>query len=230
MCRHNFLETDYASKVCVQCGLERRGPLRPRYHDVGDKAPLYISTYSRHKRFYNFLLCVVDPIFATHPPHKTIYMLMQDKPFSDLDQMLTELKKKKTAQKSYAHLHYYARRFVTGYKEPHGLSKVQINQLMSFFGTVETNFECAQLDCSFFSYPWLCRKMLLLFGYSRFTPYVKTIICKKRIAKYDALWVHLRLNVVLEQFRIRFEGLGNATSNSRAVTFNRAVRANSLFQ
>ena len=95
MCRHNFLETDYASKVCVQCGLERRGPLRPRYHDVGDKAPLYISTYSRHKRFYNFLLCVVDPIFATHPPHKTIYMLMQDKPFSDLDQMLTELKKKK---------------------------------------------------------------------------------------------------------------------------------------
>ena len=57
MCRHNFLETDYASKVCVQCGLERRGPLRPRYHDVGDKAPLYISTYSRHKRFYNFLLC-----------------------------------------------------------------------------------------------------------------------------------------------------------------------------
>ena len=68
MCIHKFLDTDYSTRVCVLCGLELKGPIKPRYHDVGDKAPLYISAYSRHKRFYNFLMCVVDPIFATHPP------------------------------------------------------------------------------------------------------------------------------------------------------------------
>ena len=69
MCpEHSFLDTDYATRVCTLCGLELAGPVRPRYHDVGDKAPLYISAYSRHKRFYTFLTCVVDPILATHPP------------------------------------------------------------------------------------------------------------------------------------------------------------------
>ena len=99
MCDHIWLETDYGTTVCVECGLEEIGPIRPRYHDVGDKAPLYISAYSRHKRFNNFLLCVVDPVFATHPPQKTIALLMVDQPFADLDCLLTELKRKKNSSK-----------------------------------------------------------------------------------------------------------------------------------
>ena len=214
MCSHSFLETEYGTTVCVDCGLETAGPIRPRYHDVGDKAPLFISAYSRHKRFYNFLLCVTDPIFATHPPPKTIAMLMIDRPFENLDALLTELKKKKTHQKSYSHLHYYARRFVTGYTSPAKMSKVEINNIMSFFSQVENRFECAHLNCSFFSYPWLCRKILLLFGYSRFVEYVKSIICKKRIAKYEALWNHLGLDIVLKQFRVRFQRFDDTFANS----------------
>ena len=230
MCDHIWLETDYGTTVCVECGLEKAGPLRPRYHDVGDKAPLYISAYSRHKRFYNFLLCVVDPVFATHPPQKTIALLMVDQPFAELDCLLTELKRKKTHQKSYTHLHYYARRFVTGYTAPTKLSKVEINNVMSFFAQVEQCFECAKLNCSFFSYPWLCRKVLLLFGYERFVRFVKTIICKKRIKKYEALWNKLRLDVVLKKFRVRLEGFCDTFSHSRTMGSNRPVFPSSLFQ
>ena len=231
MCpEHSFLDTDYATRVCALCGLEVAGPVRPRYHDIGDKAPLYISAYSRHKRFYNFLMCNVDPILATHPPQKTIFMLMQDKPFETLEELMSELKRKKTHQKSYCHLHYYARRFWTGYKEPVKLSKVQINTIMSFFGRVESMFERAELTCSFFSYPWLCRKLLLLFGFGRFTPFVKTIICKKRIAKYEALWTTLGMDIVLKQFRVRLNGLDDTLANCRAVTANRSIFTNAFFQ
>ena len=229
MCTHSFLETDYGTKVCVNCGIEHSGPIRPRYHDVGDSAPLYISTYSRHKRFYNFLLCIIDPVFASHPPHKTIALLMEDKPFSNLGELLTELKQKDTHQKSYAHLHYYARRFVVGYTEPRKLSRIQINNIMSFFAQVEQCFECAHLNCSFFSYPWLCRKLLLLFGYERFVPFVKTIICKKRIAKYESLWQNLGLDIVLEKFRIRLEGFNNAFTNGGPMGTNRTVLTDSFF-
>ena len=231
MClEHNFLDTDYATRVCTLCGIEQAGPLKPRYHDVGDKAPLYISAYSRHKRFYNFLMCVVDPIFATHPPQKTIYLLMQDNRFESLGALLSQLKRKKTHQKSYCHLHYYARRFWAGYEEPAKLSKVQVNNMMSFFGKVEATFERAGVACSFFSYPWLCRKLLLLFGFERFTPFVKSIICKKRIAKYDSLWTQLGLDIVLEQFRIRLDRFANALTNGRLVTSNRAIAGNSLLE
>ena len=229
MCEHKFLDTDYSTRVCVLCGLELKGPIKPRYHDVGDKAPLYISAYSRHKRFYNFLMCVVDPIFATHPPQKTIALLMADESFASLSELLTELKQKKTHQKSYSHLHYYARRFVTGYQEPPKLSKVQINNVMSFFAQVESCFEQANLTCSFFSYPWLCRKMLLLFGCGRFVPFVKTIICKKRIAKYEALWQQLGLDVVLEKFRIRLEGFNDTFTHSWPMSTNRTVLTNPPF-
>ena len=231
MCQeHNFLNTDYSTRVCTFCGLEQAAPLQPRYYDIGDKAPLYISAYSRHKRFYNFLMSVVDPIFATHPPQKTIYLLMQDKQFESLDELLSELKRKKTHQKSYCHLHYYARRFWTGYEEPAKLSKVQVNNVMSFFGKVEATFERAGLTCSFFSYPWLCRKLLLLFGFERFTPFVKTIICKKRIKKYESLWNELGLNVVLEQFRVRFNRLHDALTNCRLVASDRAIAPYSLLE
>ena len=231
MClEHNFLDTDYATRVCTLCGIERAGPLKPRYHDVGDKAPLYISAYSRHKRFYNFLMCIVDPIFATHPPQKTIYLLMQDTRFESLGELLSELKRKKTHQKSYCHLHYYARRFWTGYQEPVKLSKVQINNLMSFFGKVEATFERAGLTCSFFSYPWLCRKLLLLFGFGRFTPFVKSIICKKRIKKYESLWTRLGLDIVLEKFRVRLDGFTNALTNRGLVASDRAIAAYSLLE
>ena len=230
MCCHRFIETDYATTVCVECGIEEAGPIRPRYHDVGDKAPLYISAYSRHKRFFNFLTCVVDPIFATHPPPKTIAMLMVDQPFSGLDELLCVLKKKKTNQKSYSHLHYYARRFVTGYVEPTKLSKVELNNIMSFFAKVESCFVCAKLNCSFFSYPWLCRKILLLFGYRRFVCFVKSIICKKRIAKYETLWNTLGLNIVLKQFWIRLQGFDDAFANCWPMRSNRSVFTNTLLQ
>ena len=231
MCQeHCFLDTDYATRVCTLCGFEIQGPLRARYHDVGDKAPLYISAYSRHKRFYNFLMCVVDPIFATHPPPKTIFMLMQDEPFQNLDGLLSELKRKKTHQKSYCHMHYYARRFLSGYKELAKLSKVQINNMMSFFGRVETTFERSGLTCSFFSYPWLCRKLLLLFGFERFTPFVKTIICKKRVAKYETLWTQLGLDIVLKQFRVRLDGFNDTFANCRSVTSNRPIATNSFLK
>jgi len=174
-------------------------------------------------------MCVVDPIFATHPPQKTIALLMADESFGSLVELLTELKLKKTHQKSYSHLHYYARRFVTGYQEPPKLSKVQINNLMSFFAQVESCFEQANLTCSFFSYPWLCRKMLLIFGYGRFVPFVKTIICKKRIAKYEALWQTLGLDVVLEKFRIRLEGFNDTFAHSWPMSTNRTVLTNPPF-
>ena len=230
MCTHSFLETDYGTKVCVNCGIEHSGPIRPRYHDVGDKAPLYISTYSRHKRFYNFLQCVVDPVFATHPPHKTIAMLMEDKPFSNLQELLAELKKKDTHQKSYSHFHYYARRFVVGYTEPRKLTRVQINNIMSFFAKVENCFECAELSTSFFSYPWLCRKLLLKFGHERFVSYIKTIICKKRIAKYEELWQSLGLDVVLKQFRVRLKRFNDTFTNGGTVRANRSVLSDPLLQ
>ena len=229
MCSHSFVETDFGTTVCVDCGLEQMGPIRPRYHDVGDKAPLYISSYSRHKRFHNFLLCVVDPIFATHPPQKTIALLMVDHPFENLDALLAELKTKKTHQKSYSHLHYYARRFVTGYTKPKMLSNVEINNIMSFFAQVENCFECSHLNCSFFSYPWLCRKILLLFGYSRFVEYVKPIICKKRIAKYETLWNTLGLDIVLKKFRVRLERFDDTFAYSGTVRSNRPVCADTLF-
>ena len=138
---------------------------------------------------------------------------MEDKPFSNLHELLTALKKKDTHQKSYAHLHYFARRFVSGYTEPRKLSLVQINNIMAFFAQVETCFECAELSSSFFSYPWLCRKLLLKFCHERFVPFIKTIICKKRIAKYEALWQSLALDVVLKQFRVRLQGLNDTFTN-----------------
>jgi len=162
----------------------------------------------------------VDPVFATHPPHRTIGLLMVDQPFDSLKTLLKELKCKQTHYKSYSHLHYYARRFVTGYREPPKLSKVQINNFMSFFAQVEMMFERSKMNCSFFSYPWLCRKMLVLFGHERFVPFVKTIICKKRNAKYELLWENLGLNIVLKEFRIRFKGFDDTFTNGRSMGAN----------
>ena len=155
---------------------------------------------------------------------------MQDTRFESLGELLSELKRKKTHQKSYCHLHYYARRFWTGYQEPVKLSKVQINNLMSFFGKVEATFERAGLTCSFFSYPWLCRKLLLLFGFGRFTPFVKSIICKKRIKKYESLWTRLGLDIVLEKFRVRLDGFTNALTNRGLVASDRPIAAYSLLE
>ena len=220
MCSHIYVRSEYSTQICTRCGREERVALQTSYFDVQNKAPLYISAYSRGKRFSNFLLSVSDPIHATHPPSKTIALLGEQGPYSSIPHLLQTLKKLKTSLKSYQHLHFFCMRFMPLYEPSLPLNKTQLYDIIGFFCKVEATFLDRRMDCSFFSYPWLCRKLLILFGHTQFLPYVKSIICKKRIAKYENMWSLLALDVMFKKFRERFQCLGNAFSNFRAMVSN----------
>ena len=220
MCEHEYVRTNYSTKLCTRCGIETRVGLESNYFDVENKAPLYISVYSRGKRFSNFLMSVCDPIHATQPPSKTIALLGKHAPFLNIEHLLKTLKKLNTPLKSYQHLHFYCVRFMPTYQPCRALNKVQVYDMMGFFSKVESTFLNRRMDCSFFSYPWLCRKLLIIFGHPRFLPYVKSIICTKRISKYENMWALLALDVMFEKFRKRFQRLGNTFADLRSMVSN----------
>ena len=189
MCTHeSTVESDYYTTICTDCGLEKQGPIYPSRSDVGSNAPLTLSFYSRYKRFQTHLDCVINPQHATFPKPITIARLLPFAPFASVGELLKTLKRI-PHPKTYVHLHYYCVRFLKDYKPPALMNTFARYDLLSLFARVETEFKRkTPADTAFFSYPWLLTKLLTRFGCERFTPFIKNISCRKRAAKYEAMW------------------------------------------
>ena len=197
MCDHSsVVNTDYYTQICTNCGLELQVGHFPCSTDIGTNAPLRISCYLRNKRFQNQLECVVMPLHASFPKSITMYLLKQHAPYKTIRSLIQQLKSIQ-GPKSYIHLHYYCINFLENYTPMPVVCKQTRYDIVSFFMKVENRF-LSNHDTAFFSYPWLLIKLLNMFGLQKFTPYVKNISCRKRVAKYDRLWKSLTLDVMFK--------------------------------
>lgn len=196
--------SDYYTSICTLCGKEIQIGITPSKTDVGTNAPLRISCYRRHKRFENHLDCVINPLHATFPKSITLYHLQTLAPFRSMRILINALKTL-TVPKSYTHLHLYSIKYLSTYKPPKPVTRSIRCDILRSFSKVEHRFIEQSSKCAFFSYPWLLSKLLCVFGLEEYTCYVKNISCRKRNAKYDKLWKHLALDVVLEEFRVLFK-------------------------
>ncbi len=194
-CKSRCVCTDYSTVVCTGCGIETEVPLIPQIVPLNG-APLGITHYSRYKRFVGYVDCIMNPLIASHPPNKVLFLLHEFAPFPDPHAIIQRLKLLKTTNKSYQHLHMYCVKYQTNYVTPSRVTKLIRHQLIRSFNFIEDLYvhACKQ---SFFSYPWLLIQLLNKFGLCEYTQYAKNIGCKRRKQKYITLWNELGVDVML---------------------------------
>jgi hypothetical protein len=197
--------TDYSTLVCTGCGIETQVGLIPQMVPLNG-APLGITHYSRYKRFVNYVDCIINPLKASHPPNKVLYLLHEFAPFSGPKEIIQRLKMLNARNKSYQHLHMYCVKYQSNYRIHKQVSKLIRHQLIRSFNFIEDLFvhKCKK---SFFSYPWLLIQLLHLFGLSEYTQYAKNIGCKRRKQKYVRLWKELGVDIMLLERRMVSEAL-----------------------
>ena len=104
-CEHTFLETEYCTKVCNTCGLEKPAPIIP-CEGYTSNVPLS-SGYSRHHRLYTLLKQLFNPRHYGSPNSEVVAHTIKHGPFKHGAELLAWLSKLKVKHKQYQNAHYY---------------------------------------------------------------------------------------------------------------------------
>ena len=181
-CGSLIIYTDYATKICTECGIETRGPLENHDTYFESGGPLFMS-YSRNRRFAQMLRAVIYP-HKFYPKSHILYALEQTKPYVTVDSLLLALRKLKINNKQYQYLHIYCSLLQENYVKPPYVRIETFNDIMRAFANIEMMFDRTEQK-TFFSYNWLLRKLLRNAKLYDYVKYVKEIKCKKRNTLYE---------------------------------------------
>ena len=199
MCTHELIISDYATKICIKCGLETEYGL-PTSEGYTENIPLDIG-YSRYNRMSTLLNKLFSPLLFGTPNSRVMYEVLQQQ-FKNGAELLQWLSKLNLKNKRYPNAHYYYAAHNRKYKVPPPPSKTTVRKILGVFHKLECVFENRVHQYkSFFSYNWLLRKFLVDFKLNRYLQFVKRIKCKKRLNIYRVMYES-------------FMSLGNAEANS----------------
>lgn len=186
LCKHlKYFESSYYTKICCECGLEVNGYLSIEA-TYTQNLPLNMG-YSRTKRFRQMLLSIVDPTKHCSMDGRT-QVLLGDRKFENVTELLKALKRVKSKNKQYSSLHLYAIRYVNNHISPPAPHKPAINIIMSEFYKIENGHDHNFRGDQFFSYRWLLEKLLRKHGFSQFCVYVKKLQNAKSIEYYEGMY------------------------------------------
>ena len=198
MCTHELIVSNYATKICIKCGLETEYGL-PTSEGYTENMPLDIG-YSRYNRMTTLLNKLFSPLLFGTPNSRVMYEVLQQQ-FKDGTELLQWLSKLNLKNKRYPNAHYYFAVHNKQYKVPTAPHQPIIRKMLSVFHKLESVFENRVHQYkSFFSYNWLLRKFLTDFKLYRYLQFVKRIKCKKRLLLYQVMYEE-------------FMSVGNAEAN-----------------
>ena len=186
-CEHKFYETNYNTRVCYSCGLEKESAIKPT-EGYTTNVPLQ-NCYSRHHRMYMILKQLFNPRHYGCPNSEVVANVLKHGPFSHGTKLLDWLAKLKVKHKQYQNAHYYFAIASPSYVIPDPPPLDIVLKIERSFHKLEQGF-CARNHNykSFFSYNWLLRKFLEDAHLNFYIQFVKKIKCKKRMKMYDTMW------------------------------------------
>ena len=187
-CGFVFVYTDYSTKICTSCGLEKQIPYTNTDFFFQSGGPLTVC-YSRLKRFETMLNSVCYP--RQNHPKLRIIKVLQTKQHQSSESVLDHLKAIKQSNKHYSHLHLYCMITQKNYVKPAYVAKTIILDILRKFTEIEQRFNTLKLTSTFFSYTWLLRKLLSDFQLSPYVKFVKKIKCPKRNDTYQQLYTQM---------------------------------------
>jgi len=186
-CEHKFYETNYNTKVCYSCGLEKESALQPT-EGYTTNVPL-LNGYSRHNRMYMLLKQLFNPRHYGYPNSEVVANVLKHGPFSHGTKLLGWLAKLKVKHKQYQNAHYYFAIASSSYVIPDPPPPEEVLAMERSFHKLEQGFRARNHTYkSFFSYNWLLRKFLEEAKLNYYIQFVKQIKCKKRMKMYETMW------------------------------------------
>ena len=187
MCSHSFFESEYCTKICRSCGLERIHTPKP-HEGFTENVPLDHG-YSRHHRMNMLLKQLFTPQYYGTPNSEVVANVLMHGPFFDGHDLLDWISRLKVKHKQYQNAHYYFAISNPAYNfhPPPSVETIQAIELS--FHRLEHKFTtCNHGYNSFFSYNWLLRKLLRQSNLVFYLQFVKNIKCKKREKVYQKMW------------------------------------------
>lgn len=187
MCEHELICTD-TTRVCVLCGKETYFLQNCTYANCGFtvRHSPFLSGYSRTKRFRG----MVDALFwptPSNPDTKTLKYLM-NKPLNNRQDIIDAISTSNLKDKRFGSIHIFCRLFDPNYEEPdHGCLFQMIKRMVTEFGHIEARFQQLFPQEPFINYTHILRHLLSKLGFISYLPFVKTLKCEKRKAKYNKM-------------------------------------------
>ncbi len=182
-----ILESEAAS-VCPQCGRTARVLTVTRQ---GFSEDVVQCVYSRTKRFETMLRALLYPAFDNKDESMYIH-LSGKKRFETTHDLENAMKTCKVKEKRFFSLHLFAKLMCQDYETIHPPPLKFFKRVMFGFDEVLCRFNTLRaLRSNFFSYPWLMRTLLNLFGERRYDNFIKKIRCKKRNEFYETMFKNL---------------------------------------
>ena len=184
-CEHHFICTD-STKVCVLCGKETAYLECCTYANCGFSVrhSPFLSGYSRTKRFRG----MVDALFWPTPsnPDTKALKYLSNKTLTSRQDIIEAISTAPLKDKRFGSIHIFCRLFDPHYQEPtHGCLFQMLKRMVTEFGHIEARFQQVFTNEPFINYTYLIRHLLSKLGFVSYLPFVKTLKCEKRKAKYN---------------------------------------------
>ena len=186
MCSHSYFRSDYSTKICMNCGLEKRTPIDCRNNHYTLNQPLWVG-YSRINRFRKILKTLFFPSQGSIPGEIFVVMQRPGK-FNTVGDMCNFLKSQKYKTKNYNALHLYAKYFVKDYSAPNPPLRSIRQHILADFALLESGLAFFYPTKRFFSYRWLLIRLLLKYELTRYVQYVKPLVNKASAKKYEDMF------------------------------------------
>ncbi len=186
MCTHKYLETEYNTQVCTECGLEQSVPLSNKCGGYTLCQPLYVG-YSRSSRFRKLLQQLFYP--RTHGVISSECLsLLKKEEIKTTQQLLKIIQQLDCGGKNYNNLHMYAVYCVDDYIEPRRVFAKKMNDLLGDFRKVEYILSTHYPNKRFFSYRWILVILLRKHALEEYVQYVKPLVNKRSNKRYDMMY------------------------------------------
>lgn len=133
---------------------------------------------------------MVDALFwptPSNPDTKTLKYLM-NKPLNNRQDIIDAISTSNLKDKRFGSIHIFCRLFDPNYEEPdHGCLFQMIKRMVTEFGHIEARFQQLFPQEPFINYTHILRHLLSKLGFISYLPFVKTLKCEKRKAKYNTM-------------------------------------------
>ena len=131
---------------------------------------------------------MVDALFWPTPsnPDTKALKYLSNKTLTCRQDIIDAISTAPLKDKRFGSIHIFCRLFDPHYQEPaHKCLFVMLKRMVAEFGHIETRFQQVFSNEPFINYTYLIRHLLLKLGYVSYLPFVKTLKCEKRKAKYN---------------------------------------------
>ena len=185
---HNFFDSEKSTRICWTCGLEEYVLSHCSYKNCGFQmrhSP-FLSGYSRSKRFKGMVEALLWPT-PSNPDTKMLKYLFCFE-FQNRYEIVSALTTAPLKDKRFGSIHLFCKLMDPEYSEPaHGNLFHMLERLVREFECIESRFRQRFLKEPFINYTFLIRHLLTKLKFNSYLPFVKTLKCVKRRARYNEM-------------------------------------------